>query len=69
MAEAQNDGWTLAQARRDDGTVDIVFEITRDGTLTTIIVNLTREEARTHARGVLAAAGDAIERTFGGEGA
>ncbi|GJE41018.1 hypothetical protein AEGHOMDF_0177 [Methylobacterium soli] len=32
-----------------------------------VVLRLNREEARAHARGVMAAAGDALERTFGGE--
>ena len=67
MAEAQNDGWMLGPSRREDGTIDLRLTIATEGEPMIVVLNLTREEARAHARGVMAAAGDALERTFGGE--
>ena len=69
MADSRNPGaWTLQPMRRDDGTIDLRLSIATEGELMIVALHLTREEARAHARGVLAAAGDALERTFGGEG-
>jgi hypothetical protein len=61
--------WTLAPTRNPDGTVGLTLTIATEGEPMTVVLPLTRQEAREHARGVMAAAGDAIERTFGGEGA
>ena len=61
--------WTLTTTRNPDGTVDLTTTIATEGEPMIVVLRLTREEARAHARGVMTAAGDAIERTFGGEGA
>ncbi|GJE44860.1 hypothetical protein [Methylobacterium soli] len=67
--EQQADTWTLTTTRNPDGTVDLTTTIATEGEPMIVVLRLNREEARAHARGVMAAAGDAIERTFGGEGA
>ena len=53
--------WTLASQATADG-VRLTFTVPAQGVDAAIA--LTREEARTFARWLLAAAGDATERTF-----
>ena len=53
--------WTLGSQATADG-VRLTFAVPAQGVEAAIA--LTREEARTFARGLLAAAGDATERTF-----
>jgi hypothetical protein len=59
--------WTLIPTRNPDGTVDLTTTIATEGEPLIVVLRLTRDEARAHARGVMAAAADALERTFGGE--
>ena len=59
--------WTVIPIRNANGTVDLHLTIATEGEPVIVVLNLTREEARAHARGVMAAAGDALERAFGGE--
>ena len=61
MAE---DDWTLAVAPTPDGvTLELGLRHLPGGPVTAVIA-LDRAEARRFARAVLAAAGDATERTF-----
>lgn len=61
MAE---DDWTLAVAPSPDGvTLELGLRHLPGGPVTAVIA-LDRAEARRFARAVLAAAGDATERTF-----
>lgn len=55
--------WTIAPVATASG-VDLHIILPIDGRAVTAIVSLGRQEARLHARGVLAAAGDATERDF-----
>lgn len=54
-------GWTLA-ARPNAGGVSLELDVPASGV--TAAIALTREEARAFARALMAAAGDATERTF-----
>lgn len=49
------------------GRVDLHLRIQTEAGPMIAVVHLDRDEAHKHARGVLAASGDAFERTFGSE--
>jgi len=61
LRTAEASAWALA-ARPIDGGVQLGFDV--PGRDLTVALDLTREEARAYARAILAAAGDATERTF-----
>jgi hypothetical protein len=67
MSATTPGAWTLTTTRNPDGTVDLTTTVATEREPMTVVLRLTREEARAHARGVMAAAGDGLERTFGGE--
>lgn len=50
-----------------NGRVDLQLRIQTAEGPAIAVVHLDRDEAHKHARGVLAASGDAFERTFGSE--
>ena len=55
--------WSLAAAPIDHG-VRVALDIDVDGTPHTFQLDMDRAESRTFARAILAAGGDATERTF-----
>lgn len=61
------DGWTLQAARAAPDTVRIVAFGRKAGAETYVGINLTRDEARAFARGILAETGDSFERSFSTE--
>jgi hypothetical protein len=60
--------WALAATPRSDGEVDIAFSLTGEHGEVTACITVPRAEARNFARSVMAAAGDATERTQQPEG-
>jgi hypothetical protein len=56
--------WSIAVAAAPDGVRIEIGLPGLEGTPVTAILALDREEARTLARALLAASGDAMERTF-----
>lgn len=56
--------WSVAVAAEAEGVRVEIGLPDHEGRAVTAILSLTREEARTLARALLAASGDAMERTF-----
>ncbi|WP_238297505.1 hypothetical protein, partial [Methylobacterium soli] len=54
--DAPPGAWTLTTTRSPDGMVDLTTTIATEGEPMIVVLRLNREEARAHARGVMAAA-------------
>lgn len=61
---ATPDAWLIEPTRRRDGGVDLAVAFAGDGTHTDAAITLTREESSSLARAILAAGGEATERTL-----
>ncbi len=58
-----NDEWSLEVLATESG-VDLKIMLPIQGEMVTAVLSLDRQQARTFGRSVLAAAGDATERTY-----